>query len=122
VISLLRLIAVLSRKSGAIRFDGPVLDMHMRRIKPWIDALEATIKHCEPYAHGASVGLAYLVIAEVTIPRQSPDLYPEWRLLDTVRCVASSAKFAPETDCVLRGDDRSSAAVIAPVRSCPRGR
>jgi len=55
----------IARKSGAIRFDGPVLDMHMRRLKPWIDALEVTIKQCEPYAHDASVGLAYLVVAEL---------------------------------------------------------
>ena len=55
----------LARKSGAIRFDRPVLDMHMRRLKPWIDALELTIEQCEPYAQDASFGLAYLIIAEL---------------------------------------------------------
>jgi AraC family transcriptional regulator len=55
----------LAGKSGAIRFDRPVLDMHMRRLKPWIDALELTAEHCEPYAHDASVGLAHLIIAEL---------------------------------------------------------
>jgi AraC family transcriptional regulator len=55
----------LARKSGAIRFDHPVLDMHMRRLKPWIDALELTVEHCEPYAYEASVGLAHLIIAEL---------------------------------------------------------
>lgn len=53
------------RKSDAIRFDRPVLDMHMRRLKPWIDALELTVKRCEPYAYDASVGLAHLIIAEL---------------------------------------------------------
>ena len=55
----------LARESGAIRFDRPVLDMHMRRLKPWIDALELTVTHCEPYAYDASVGLAHLIIAEL---------------------------------------------------------
>jgi AraC family transcriptional regulator len=55
----------LARKSGAIRFDRPVLDMHMRRLKPLIDALELTVKQCDPYAYDASVGLAHLIIAEL---------------------------------------------------------
>jgi AraC family transcriptional regulator len=55
----------LARKSGAIRFDRPVFDMNMRRLKPWIDALELTVKQCEPYAYDASVGLAHLIIAEL---------------------------------------------------------
>src|SRR5277367_4128189 len=55
----------LARKSGAIRFDRPVLDMHMRRLKPWIDALELTVKQCEPYADDASIGLAHLIVAEL---------------------------------------------------------
>ena len=59
------LIDELARESGAIRFDRPVLDMHMRHLKPWIDALELTVRHCEPYAYDASVGLAHLIIAEL---------------------------------------------------------
>ena len=55
----------LARESGAIRFDRPVLDMHMRRLKPWIDALELTVRQCEPYADDASVGLAHLIVAEL---------------------------------------------------------
>jgi AraC family transcriptional regulator len=55
----------IARKSGAIRLDRPVLDMYMRRLKAWIDALELTVMQSEPYAHDASVGLAYLVISEL---------------------------------------------------------
>jgi AraC-like DNA-binding protein len=55
----------LGRESGTVRFDRPVLDMHMRCLKPWIDALELTVRHCEPHAYDASVGLAHLIISEL---------------------------------------------------------
>ena len=75
----------LARKSGAIRFDRPVLDMHMRRLKPWIDALELTVRHCEPYAYDASVGLAHLIIAELARTPNRGDQRLNPRTLSKVR-------------------------------------
>ena len=75
----------LARKSGAIRFDRPVLDMHMRRLKPWIDALELTVRHCEPYAYDASVGLAHLIIAELARTPNRGDPRLKSRTLTKVR-------------------------------------
>jgi AraC-like DNA-binding protein len=53
----------LATETGSIRFDRPLLDMHVRRLRPLIDALEVTVRLGEPYAHDASVGLAHLVIS-----------------------------------------------------------
>lgn len=46
--------------------DRPLLDGHLRRLKPWIDALALTITQVGPYADDASLGLAYLIVAELT--------------------------------------------------------
>jgi len=60
------LIDDLAREQGAMLCrDRPLLDLHMRRLKPWIDALELTVKQCEPYADDASIGLAHLIVAEL---------------------------------------------------------
>jgi AraC-like DNA-binding protein len=52
-------------EQGAMRLDRPVLNMHMHRIKPWIDALELTVNQSGPYADDASVALAHLIVAEL---------------------------------------------------------
>ena len=75
----------LARKSGTVRFDRPVLDMHMRCLKPWIDALELTVRHCEPYAYDASVGLAHLIIAELARTPNRGDPRLKSRTLTKVR-------------------------------------
>jgi AraC-like DNA-binding protein len=59
------LVDELARESGAIRFDRPVLDMHVRSLKPLIDALELTAKQRGKYAYETSLGLAHLIIAEL---------------------------------------------------------
>ena len=52
-------------KGAMLCRDRPLLDVHMRRLKPWIDALELTIKQAGPYADNASLGLAHLIVAEL---------------------------------------------------------
>jgi AraC family transcriptional regulator len=59
------LIDEFAREQGAMRLDRPVLNMHMRRIKPWIDALELTVNQSGPHAYDASVALAHLIVAEL---------------------------------------------------------
>jgi len=52
-------------QGGMLCRDRPLLDVHMRRLKPWIDALELTINQSGPYAYDASTGLAHLIVAEL---------------------------------------------------------
>jgi len=73
------LIDDLAREQGAILCrDRPLLDLHMRRLKPWIDALELTINHPGPYASDVCLGLAHLIVAELarTPHRRSKMLRP----------------------------------------------
>jgi len=58
--------------------DRPLLDVHVRRIKPWIDALELSIVQSGSFADDASLGLAQLIIAELarTPTRPVPALRP----------------------------------------------
>jgi len=58
--------------------DRPLLDAHVRRIKPWIDALELSIVQSGPFADDASLGLAHLIVAELarTPTRRVPALRP----------------------------------------------
>jgi AraC family transcriptional regulator len=73
------LIDDLAREQGAILCpDRPLLDLHMRRLKPWIDALELTINHPGPYAYDVCLGLAHLIVAELarTPHRRSKMLRP----------------------------------------------
>jgi len=56
----------LARERGVMLCrDRPLLDVHMRRLKPWIDALELTINQSGPYACDASLGLAHLIVTEL---------------------------------------------------------
>ena len=53
--------------------DCPLLDVHVRRIKPWVDALELSIGESGPFADDASLGLAHLIVAELgVVPRRQP--------------------------------------------------
>ena len=64
----------LAREQGAMLCrDRPLLDVHMRRLKPWIDALELTINRLGPYAYDASLGLAFLIVAELAHTPNRPD-------------------------------------------------
>jgi AraC family transcriptional regulator len=69
----------LADSPGALlRRDRPLLDAHVRRIKPWIDALELSIAQSGPSADDASLGLAHLIVAELarTPTRRAPVLRP----------------------------------------------
>lgn len=46
--------------------DRPLLDVHVRGIKPWIDALELSIGEPGPFAAEASLVLAHLIVAKLT--------------------------------------------------------
>ena len=61
-----------------LRRDRPLLDVYVREIKPWIDALELSIGELDPFADDASLGLAHLILAKLTcLPqRRSPTLRP----------------------------------------------
>ncbi len=53
-------------EGGALlRRERPLADGHLSRIKPWIEALELTIGQSGSYACDASLGLAYLIVAEL---------------------------------------------------------
>jgi AraC family transcriptional regulator len=56
--------------------DHPLLDVHVRGIKPWIDALELSIAEPGPFADDASLALAHLIVAKLTcVPeRRTPAL------------------------------------------------
>jgi AraC family transcriptional regulator len=56
--------------------DRPLLDVHARGIKPWIDALELSIGEPGPFADDASLVLAHLIVAKLTcVPeRRTPTL------------------------------------------------
>ena len=56
--------------------DRPLLDVHVRGIKPWIDALELSIGEPGPFADDASLVLAHLIVAKLTcVPeRHTPTL------------------------------------------------
>ena len=56
--------------------DRPLLDVHVRGIKPWIDALELSIGEPGPFADDASLVLAHLIVAKLTcVPeRRTPTL------------------------------------------------
>jgi AraC family transcriptional regulator len=75
----------LATKTSSMRFDRPVLDMHMRRLRPWIDALELTVRQCEPYAHDASVGLAHLITAALALAPNQGVSRLKVRALEKVR-------------------------------------
>jgi AraC-like DNA-binding protein len=45
--------------------DRALLDVHVRCISPWIDALELSIGESGPFADDASFGLAHLIIAKL---------------------------------------------------------
>jgi AraC family transcriptional regulator len=74
-----------TREQGAMQLDRPVLNMHMRRIKPWIDALELTVNQSGPHAHDASVALAYLIVAELARTPNRADQRLKPRTLSKVR-------------------------------------
>ena len=63
-------------RAGLLRHDHPLFDVHVRRIKPWIDALELSIGEPGPFADDASLGLANLILAELAcVPgRRAPTL------------------------------------------------
>jgi AraC family transcriptional regulator len=46
--------------------DRPLLDVHVRGTRQWIDALELSIEESGPFADDASLGLAHLIIAKLT--------------------------------------------------------
>ena len=58
--------------------DRPLLDVHITHIKPWIDALELSIRQGGPFADNASLGLAHLIVAELarSSSRCTPTLRP----------------------------------------------
>jgi AraC family transcriptional regulator len=58
--------------------DRPLMDVHVRRINRWIDALELSIGHGCPFADDASLGLAHLIIADLASApgRRRPTLAP----------------------------------------------
>jgi AraC family transcriptional regulator len=48
-----------------LRRGHPLLDAHVGRIKPWVDALVLSIRQDGPLAADASLGLARLIVAEL---------------------------------------------------------
>lgn len=74
-----------SRELGAMRLDRPVLNMHMHRLKPWIDALELSVNRSGPHAYDASVALAHLIIAELARTPNRGDQKLKPRALSKVR-------------------------------------
>jgi len=63
-------------QAALLRRDRPLMDEHVRRIKPWIDGLELSIGRRGAFADDASLGLAHLIVAELAcIPgRSAPTL------------------------------------------------
>jgi AraC family transcriptional regulator len=63
-------------RAALLRHDHPLLDVHIRRIKPWVDALELSIGESGPFADDTSLGLANLILAELArVPeRRAPTL------------------------------------------------
>jgi AraC family transcriptional regulator len=62
--------------AALLRHDHPLFDVHVRRIKPWVDALELSIGEPGPFADDTSLGLANLILAELAcVPgRSAPTL------------------------------------------------
>ena len=87
------LIDEFAREHGALRLDRPVLNMHLHRLKPWIDALELTVNQPGPHAYDASVGLAHLIIAELARTPDRCDQRLKPRTLSEV-CEYTSAHLA----------------------------
>ena len=63
-------------RTAQLSSDRPLLDVHVRGIKPWIDALELSIGEPGPFADDASLVLAHLIVAKLTcVPeRRTPTL------------------------------------------------
>jgi AraC-like DNA-binding protein len=63
-------------QAALLRRDRPLMDEHVRRIKPWIDGLELSIGQRGAFADDASLGLAHLIVAELacTPGRSAPTL------------------------------------------------
>ena len=53
-------------RAALLSRDRPLLDVHVRGIKQWIDALELSIGEPGPFAADASLGLAHLIITKLT--------------------------------------------------------
>jgi AraC family transcriptional regulator len=53
-------------RTALLSHDRPLLDVRVRGIKQWIDALEVSIGEPGPFADDASLGLAHLIIAKLT--------------------------------------------------------
>ena len=53
-------------RAALLSRDRPLLDVHVRGIKQWIDALELSIGVTGPFADDVSLGLAYLIITKLT--------------------------------------------------------
>ncbi|MEJ1962779.1 MAG: AraC family transcriptional regulator [Gammaproteobacteria bacterium] len=59
-------------------YDHPLLDVHVRAINPWIDALELAMGETGRFADDASLGLAHLIVSRLTClhGRRVPALTP----------------------------------------------
>ncbi len=66
------------RPAGLLSLNRPLLDVTLRSIRPWIDALELTIGKGGHFAEEVSLGLAHLIISELARApgRPTPGLPP----------------------------------------------
>ena len=62
----------LDGKVSVLSPDQPLLDVHSRRVKPWIDALDLAIQEEGSFAEDAALGLAYLIVAELARTPRRP--------------------------------------------------
>ena len=66
-------------RAALLSHDRPLLDVHVRGTKQWIDALELSIGAPGPFADDASLGLTHLIITKLTCDpgRRTPALKAE---------------------------------------------